>query len=202
MQQFIAILLEQTQALSLLEAVAVLLAVAYVVLAIRQSIWCWLCAAVSTAIFAYLFFGVRLYMEALLNVFYLVMAIYGWHTWYFGRSNDHDLPVVVWPRNLHLRAIATIVALSCATGYLLASRTDAAFPYVDSLTSWGAVWATFLVARKVLENWWYWFAIDAIMIYVFWAKGLQFTSLLYVLYLVLIPLGIVAWTRAWRALQA
>jgi nicotinamide mononucleotide transporter len=201
MQQFVATLHVQAQALSVLEASAVLLAVGYVVLAIRQSIWCWLCAGISTAIFAYLFFGVRLYMEALLNVFYFAMAIYGWRTWHVGRHDGHDLPVVVWPQTAHLQAIAAIVLLSCATGYLLDSRTDAAFPYIDSLTSWGAVWATFLVARKVLENWWYWFVIDATMVCVFWAKDLEFTAVLYVLYLLLIPLGIVAWTRALRAVQ-
>jgi len=202
MQQFVATLHGQAQAVSLPEASAVLLAIGYVVLAVRQNIWCWLCAAISTAIFAYLFFGVRLYMEALLNVFYFAMAIYGWHTWYFGRHEGHGLPVIVWPRKAHLQAITAILLLSCTTGYLLDSRTDAAFPYLDSLTSWGAVWATFLVARKVLENWWYWFAIDAIMVWVFWAKGLEFTAVLYVLYLLLIPLGIVAWTRALRTAQA
>lgn len=202
MPGFVATLLDQAQQYSILEAVAVLLAIAYVVLAIRENIWCWLCAAISTTIFAYLFFAVRLYMEALLNIYYFAMALYGWHTWYFGRRDDHDLAIVTWPARVHLRAVAAIVLLSAVSGYLLDSRTDAAFPYIDSLTSWAAIWATLLVARKVLENWWYWLLIDATMIFVFWAKHLEFTAVLYVLYLILIPLGIVRWTRSFRAVQA
>jgi nicotinamide mononucleotide transporter len=195
-------LLDQALAYTVLEAIAVLLAVMYLVLAIKQNIWCWLCAGVSTIIFAYLFFDVRLYMEGVLNLFYLAMAVYGWHTWKSGRDSGRELPVVVWPLKLHLSAVCVVVAISAVSGYLLDTRTDAAFPYVDSVTTWCAVWATFLVARKVLENWWYWLVIDATMIYVFWAKDLELTAVLYILYLVLIPIGLLSWTRSHRELRA
>jgi nicotinamide mononucleotide transporter len=194
-------LLDQALAYTVLEAIAVILAVMYLVLAIRQSIWCWLCAGISTIIFAYLFFDVRLYMEALLNLFYLAMAVYGWHSWSSGSSAGRELPVVVWSHKLHLSAISVVVAISLVSGYLLDTHSDAAFPYVDSLTTWSAVWATFLVARKVLENWWYWLVIDATMIYVFWAKDLELTAVLYILYLVLIPVGLLSWTRSYRELS-
>jgi nicotinamide mononucleotide transporter len=202
MQQVVDTLPDQVAALSVTETIAVMLAVAYVVLASRQNIWCWLCAGISTALFAWLFFGVQLYMEALLNVFYVAMAIYGWYCWYFGRRDGHDMPVVTWSWQKHAVAIMAILLLSLVTGYLLINLTDAAFPYVDSLTSWGAVFATFLVARKVLENWWYWFAIDATMMFVFWAKELELTALLYVAYLIMIPIGLVSWTRSYRESRA
>ncbi|MDH4124213.1 MAG: nicotinamide riboside transporter PnuC [Gammaproteobacteria bacterium] len=202
MQAVIANLFAQAEALSVAETLAVLFAVGYLILAIQQNIWCWFSAAASTAIFSWLFFDVRLYMEALLNVFYFVMAIYGWHSWHFGRRNGLDLIVSIWPWRIHGIAIAVIVLLSGISGLLLQARTDAAFPYVDSLTSWGAVWATFLVARKVLENWWYWFAIDASMMFVFWAKGLELTAVLYLAYLVLIPIGLRSWTHAYRESNA
>jgi len=184
--------------MSVLEIAAVVLAVMYLVLAIRQNIWCWFCAAISTVIFIYLFFDVALYMEAALNVFYLGMAIYGWRKWRAG-AGDQELPVTVWSGRTHIGAISAIVLVSAVSGYLLDTRTDAAFPYIDSLTSWAAVWATFLVARKVLENWWYWLAIDATMIYVFWAKDLELTAVLYILYIVMIPIGLYTWTQSYRA---
>ncbi|MGI9272713.1 MAG: nicotinamide riboside transporter PnuC [Woeseiaceae bacterium] len=202
MQDLLGVLVVQAQAFSLLEIVAVVLAVLYLILAIRENIWCWLCAGISTAIFAYLFFDVRLYMESILNLFYFLMAIYGWRKWTSGRRGDSNMPVVVWSLQTHVLAIGSVLLLSGASGYFLHTRTDAAFPYIDSLTSWGAVWATYLVARKVLENWWYWFVIDATMVFVFWAKGLQFTSVLYVLYLLLIPIGLISWSRSWREVQA
>jgi nicotinamide mononucleotide transporter len=200
-QGFVSLLLSQAKAHSLLEAIAVVLAISYLVLAIRQNIWCWFCAAISTAIFAYLFFGVNLYMEAVLNVFYFSMAIYGWRKWRSGNSDAHGLSVAIWSQKTHLLAIMAIFGTSLASGYLLDTRSDAAFPYIDSLTSWGAVWATYLVARKVLENWWYWLVIDVTMIYVFWAKGLEFTAVLYVLYIFMIPIGLISWTRSWRETQ-
>jgi len=175
------------------------LAVAYLLLAIRQNIWCWLCAAISTAIYVYLFFSARLYMESALNVFYFGMAIYGWHSWRYGGGDLAELPVSCWPPRVHAIAIACIAVLSAASGTLLDARTDAAFPYIDSLTTFGAVWATYLVARKVLENWWYWLLIDAVSVVIYWLRDLQFTSLLFVAYVLMIPFGLVAWTRAYRA---
>jgi nicotinamide mononucleotide transporter len=99
---------------------------------------------------------------------------------------------------VHAIAILAIVAVSLANGYMLARFTDAAYPYVDSLTTWGAIWATFLVARKVLENWWYWLVIDVASIAIYWARDLQLTSLLFVIYVVMIPFGMLAWRRSWR----
>lgn len=189
---------EQLQALSPLELSAVMLAIAYLILAIRQNIWCWLCAGISTAIYIYLFADAKLYMESFLNVFYFVMAIYGWYVWHFGKSGDDELPVAVWPRSVHMIAIAVIVAMSFASGFLLDRFTDAEFPYIDSMTTWSAIWATFLVARKVLENWWYWLVIDTVSIFIYWARDLELTSLLFVIYVVLVPVGLLSWTRSYR----
>lgn len=179
------------------EALAVILAVAYLVLAIRQNIWCWACAAGSTALSVYVFFGAMLYMESALNGFYFAMAAYGWYSWYTGGGND-ELPVSIWPVRVHVAALSAIVVLSLGSGYLLVKHTDAAYPYVDSLTTWSAVWATFLVARKVLENWWYWLVIDLASIFIYWSRDLPLISLLFVLYVILVPIGLVSWTRSFR----
>ena len=188
----------EARGLAPLEVIAVAAAIAYLLLAIRQNIWCWLGAAISTAIYVYLFFGARLYMESALNLFYFAMAIYGWSVWYFGRTGDEELPVSVWGRRVHGIAIISIVVASIVSGYLLARYSDAVYPYIDSLTTWGAIWATFLVARKVLENWWYWLVIDAASVVIYWSRDLQLTALLFVVYVVMIPFGLIAWRRSWR----
>ena len=195
-------LASQARTFAPLEVVAVLAAIAYLFLAIRQNIWCWLGAAISTAIYVYLFIVARLYMESALNLFYFAMAIYGWYVWYGGRSGDGELPVSVWPLRVHAIAILAIVAVSVANGYTLARFTNAAYPYIDSLTTWGAIWATFLVARKVLENWWYWLVIDIASIAIYWARDLQLTSILFVIYVFMIPFGMLAWRRSWREQMA
>jgi nicotinamide mononucleotide transporter len=195
--EFWTTLASQARNFAPLEVIAVVAAIVYLYLAIRQNIWCWLGAAISTAIYVYLFIVARLYMESALNVFYFAMAIYGWHVWSTGRTGDRELPVSVWPLRVHAVAILTIVAVSLASGYALVRYTDAAYPYVDSLTTWGAIWATFLVARKVLENWWYWLVIDVASVAIYWARDLQLTSLLFVVYVLMIPFGLRAWRRSW-----
>ncbi len=202
MSDLVNAVLAEARAQSVSEAVAVALAVLYLLLAIRQNIWCWVCAGISTALFAWLYFGAGLYMEAALNVFYFAMALYGWSRWYNGGGRGRELPVTTWPLQKHVVAILVIAALSLVSGYLLDSRTDAAFPYVDSVTTWGGVWATYLVARKVLENWWYWLVIDATMVWVFWSRELELTALLFVFYLLLIPAGLVSWARSYREARA
>ena len=198
MSELAAVILQQSRDLWGLEGVAVAAAIAYLVLAIRQNIWCWLFAGVSTVIYVFLFIDARLYMESILNVFYFAMAVYGWHVWYYGRT-EVELPVSVWPARVHAIAVAVIVVISGISGFLLDRYTDAVFPYVDSLTTWSAIWATFLVARKLLENWWYWLVIDTASVLIYWSRDLELTALLFVVYVIMIPFGLLSWRRSMRA---
>lgn len=194
---------EQLAAFSGIEVAAVLLAVAYLLLAIRQNIWCWYCAGASTALYVGIYFDARLYMESALNVFYFAMAVYGWWSWrHGGEDRQSALPVSSWRLQRHIVAVFVVVAVSAGSGYLLQRYTDAAFPYVDSATTFGAVWATWLIARKVLENWWYWLVIDVVSVFIYWSRGLELTALLFVVYVVMIPFGLVSWTRSLRRQQS
>jgi len=198
MDDVAAEILQQFQTWSILEGLGVAAAIVYLILAIRQNILCWVFAGISTAIYVYLFFTVRLYMESVLNVFYLAMAIYGWITWSKGRGENTDLAVTVWPWRRHVAAILLILAISVVNGYLLTAYTDAKFPYIDSLTTWSAFWATFLLARKVLENWWYWLVIDVASVFIYWQRDLELTALLFVVYVIMIPFGFISWHRSMK----
>ena len=201
METLLATLMEQVRAYSGLELAAVVSAILYLVLAIRENIWCWLCAMISTAIYIWIFIVAKLYMDSALNIFYFAMAIYGWFVWRSGASKDDGLAVSVWLAKIHFTAIIVITILSATSGFLLARYTDAAYPYVDSATTFAAIWATFLVARKVLENWWYWLVIDFVSIAIYWSRDLELTALLFVIYVALIPLGLVSWTHSYRNRQ-
>lgn len=183
------------------EALAVVLAITYLVLAIRQNIWCWAAAAVSTLIYLFIMFDAKLYMESVLQLFYLAMAAYGWYQWRQHDQNDEVLQVRTWPLSYHLFAIASVLILVFASGHLLSEYSDAALPHLDSFTTWGAVIATFMVARKILENWVYWFVIDAVSVGLYLNRGLLLTALLFVLYLVLIILGYRSWRASMQAAQ-
>lgn len=190
--------IEQARAQSVPELIAVIAAIAYLGFAIRQQIICWFFAAISTAIYIWLFIEARLYMESVLNLFYLVMAGYGWWVWSGGRDDGAGTPVVIWAWRRHLTAIVVVVFLSALSGWTLSVYSDAAYPYIDSMTTWFAIWATFLVARKVLENWWYWLLIDLASIFIYWTRDLQLTALLFVIYVIMIPFGLISWRNSMR----
>jgi nicotinamide mononucleotide transporter len=115
-----------------------------------------------------------------------------------GRETQ-SIAVTVWSPHRHILAIAVIVVFAGTTGWWLSENTDAAYPYVDSLTTFSAIWATFLVARKVFENWWYWLIIDIVSIFIYWSRELQLTSVLFVIYVLLIPLGMSQWWRTYQS---
>jgi nicotinamide mononucleotide transporter len=92
------------------------------------------------------------------------------------------------------------VALSAATSRYLASETQAAWPFLDSLVTWGSLLATWLTAQVKLENWLYWIALDAIAVFLFVSQGLMFVALLFTAYLVISAFGYITWFRSRRAL--
>lgn len=178
------------------ELLAVALAVTYLMLAIRQNIWCWAAAAVSTLIYLFIMYEARLYMESVLQIFYLGMAAYGWYEWRHGGANHGELKVSTWPWKWHLAAIVLVFVLVFVSGELLTRFSNAALPFADAFTTWAAVVATFMVARKVLENWIYWFVIDAVSVYLYLSRELYFTAALFVAYLVMIVFGYRSWRKS------
>jgi nicotinamide mononucleotide transporter len=183
------------------ELAAVVLAIAYLLLAIRQNILCWPAALLSSLIYLWVFYAARLYMESVLQLFYAAMAVYGWHQWRHGGSNRQGLRISTWSPTQHLRTLGFIAVLTSVFGFAL-SRTDAAFPFVDSFTTVAAVFTTYMVARKILENWVYWFVIDSVSVYLYLARGLNLTAALFVLYLALVIVGFRRWSQDLKAESA
>ncbi len=180
------------------EMAAVALAIAYLVLAVRQNRLCWYCALASTAIYTVLFWDVQLLMESALNVYYMGMAVYGWWQWRHGGTQQISLPVQRWHWQQHALTLAGIALVTLVSGTLLNRYTDAAWPFVDSFTTWASVITTYMVARKVLENWYYWMVINSTSIVIFIERELYLTALLLMSYLVISIFGLIAWRRDYR----
>lgn len=183
---------------SLLELTAVVFAIAYLILAVRENSLCWFAAAISTVIFLAIFWDVKLYMESGLQMYYLGMAVFGWYQWRDAHDGSTGLQVSMWSMQQHLIALALIALLTLLSGSLLNAGTDAELPYLDSLTTWGSVVTTFMVARKVLENWIYWLVIDCISIYLYIDRELYFTSMLFAVYIVIIFFGWRSWSKRYQ----
>lgn len=191
------------QAMSVAEIIAVALGLAYLLLAMRQNNACWYAAFGSTAIFSWLFWDVSLVMESALNVYYLAMAVYGLWAWRHGHDNQHvsPLPITRWSWHQHLLAMTAIAGLTVCSGWLLEQFTGAARPWLDSFTTWGAVITTWMVTRKILENWLYWLVIDSAAIVLYIDRELYLTAVLMALYVILAITGWFLWLAEYRQQQ-
>ncbi|MCO1334224.1 nicotinamide riboside transporter PnuC [Microbulbifer sp. OS29] len=185
-------------AMSLWEVAAVILALAYLLLAMREKISCWYAAFASTAIYLFLFWDVSLLMESALQVFYLLMAVYGWWQWRKHRNLQNDLKIHCWTAKTHGIVISVTLILTLVIGYLLDHNTSAALPYLDSFTTLGAIVTTYMVTRKVLENWIYWIIVDGASIYLYLDRELYLTAVLFMLYVVLVIIGFFQWLAIYR----
>lgn len=206
MSIFVDQFVEQLFATSLLEWLAVTLAVAYLLLAIKESLWCWPAAFFSTAIYVFLFFDVNLYMESFLNVYYLLMAIYGWYQWRGSNTGSsaedkttenglNQKQITTWTLSTHVFVIIITAILVFASAFLLKKYTNQSFALIDSFTTWYAILATYMVTQKKLENWAYWIIIDAVSIYLYTSKGFALTSVLFAIYIILAFAGWHTWKR-------
>jgi len=199
MSDFFNLFLQQLIDTSVWEWIAVNLAFAYLILAVKESVWCWPAAFGSTAIYTVLFFDVKLYMESSLNIYYLLMAIYGWYQWQYVTEGSKLKPVHVWSLKKHLTLIIITSFLIITSGYLLEQYTSQDFAYIDSFTTWFAVITTYMVTQKVLENWIYWVVIDVVSIYLYLQKGFALTAVLFVCYVVIAIIGWFKWRQHYRA---
>ena len=180
---------------SWIEILAAGLAVAYVLLAIRESISCWAPAFVSSCLYVWVLFGARLYMESVLNGFYAAMAVYGYWQWR-GGGGGGSRDVHRWSLSRNALAAAGIVGVSSVSWYFLRRFTPSPWPFMDSMVAWASVFATFLVARKVYENWHWWLVIDSVCACLYYTRGLYFTMLLFASYVVLSVIGMREWRRS------
>jgi len=177
------------------ELVAALLGLAYLLLAVRKSLWCWLAAFLSSAIYVAVMFGAKLYMQVSLNLFYVAMAVYGYWEWRRGRDQSGRIATKRWSAPTHCAAAVGVLALSGLNAWLLDRYSDAASPFLDSFVTWGSVITTWMVARRIIENWLYWIVVDGIAAYLYFRQDLFPTGVLFVIYIGIVIHGYRVWTR-------
>jgi len=199
--------------LPLLELVAVVSSLLYVILAAKRNIWCWPAALLSTVIYTVVFYDVYLWMDSALQVYYTGMAFYGWYCWRItnkdsvNKDNDDTsltlsknttITIKKWQLSIHIKAILLLSVLSLIVGKLMAIYTPTHFPYFDAATTIFAVFATYMVTQKVLENWIYWIIIDFVSIYLYIQKELTPTAILFILYVGFAAYGYLQWRKEYK----
>ena len=178
-----------------LEIFAVIFALLYLFLAMKQNIACWYAAFISTLIYIIIYWDVSLYMESLLNFYYLLMAIYGWINWNKKSQIDKNY-VISWSYQNHIVVILLILILTVISGFSL-QKTDAVYPYLDSFTTWASDITTFMVAQKILSNWIFWIIINSVAIFLNFDRELYLTVILLMTYQVMSIYGYYQWRKSY-----
>ncbi|MGC6434012.1 MAG: nicotinamide riboside transporter PnuC [Crocinitomicaceae bacterium] len=199
MENILESILRAIQQTSFLEWTAVILGVSYVISITYKKMIAWLFALISSSIYVYLCFSAQLYLESFLQIFYVLTAIYGWLKW---RKDTANKQIISWGFKLNLINISLSSILTLSIGYIFSKYTNQANPYMDAFTTIFSLIATFMVARKVLENWIYWIIIDAVSIILYSSREFYLTSLLFTIYTLLALFGFIKWYKNYKLINA
>lgn len=189
---------------NLLEIAAVLLSLAYVVLLMREKVWCWPVGILSSCLSIGLFVNSGLFSEAILYLYYVGMGVYGWTVW--ARPSGEKLPIAQLSLREHLYAVMTGAAGGLGLGFTfqqLAAHTalfsNASMTYPDGFSTAFAFVATYLQVRKALYSWAYWIVLNAFSVYLYGAKGLYVYAALMVVYTLISISGQWNWLEKMKA---
>lgn len=178
-----------------LEWIAAGLGVINVALVVRRSIWNYPFALAMVALYFFVFFEAKLYSDALLQIFFFVINLYGWWAWARARQVDHGIAVEAMGARARLNWLGATLALSLLWGLGMHRLTDAAAPYPDALVAGFSVAAQLLQSLRRFEAWILWIAVDIMAVGLYWSRGLEATAALYALFLAMAVAGLVEWRR-------
>lgn len=178
-----------------LEWIAVAFNIGYVILAAREKVWCWPLGIIGSGLSIWLFIHAKLYAESVLFTYYVFMGIYGWQQWVKKRTVDDTLKITDWPWRRHILYLILGYILTFLLFLTLKTFTDARMPLLDSFTTIFSFIATWMTAKRVIENWIYWIAIDALSVYLYYSRGLEVYALLSVVYTIMAVYGFYNWNK-------
>lgn len=193
MEAVFSLFLEQVANTSLIEWLAVILAIAYVLLAARQNVWCWPAAFISTALYTWLFWQVALPFQSALNVFYMAMAVYGYRQWH--HDTGEEKPIVSWPLSRHMLIVVGLAIVTLGAERLVFGQISGEYVWLDAAINVFSVATTFMVAHKILQNWLYWFVINSAAVFLYWQSGLVLSACLFAGYVLFSVYGYQQWKK-------
>ena len=181
-----------------LEILASLLIVVNVALVARRSVWNYAFAIAGVTIYAWIFFQARLYSDAALQGFFLIVNLYGWRHWSRGIAAAGEVRVgrLTWAGRAGW--VVGIAVAAIAWGWLMHRFTNASYPFVDAGIAMASVAAQILLSRQKLENWFLWIAVDIVAVGLYAAKDLWPTAILYILLLAIAVWGLIDWRKSER----
>ena len=170
-------------------------ALLYVILAAIENVWCWLFGIISSALYIYFCYSGKLFLESGLNLFYVIIGIYGWYLWLYGSKEKTESKIISisFTKNIYLIIIACLIWIPF--GYIAYHFSTQAMPYLDAFITAFSLIATWMTAKKILQNWLYWIVIDALAIALYAYRSFYLSALLYSIYTLLALAGYIRWKK-------
>lgn len=169
---------------------------ASVLLAVQESAWNWPVGIANNVFFFVLFWRAKLYADALLQIVYIGISIFGWWNWVHGGTGRTELSI----SRTTFRSICQLAFITSAVTVALASIlhrfTDSPVPFWDGITTALSLTAQYMLSRKLLENWWVWMSADVIYIALYCYKSLYLTGFLYLVFFGMCIAGYVGWRKS------
>ncbi len=185
--------------MSVIEIIASVFFILYVILAAKENIWCWLFGALASIVGIYISIVAKYYFDSLLQFFYFIMAFYGYWNWNRKEINKNIYKLSMRFNFLliFLGIIATISFgyLSDSYYHILPYLNKPNEPYLDSFTTIFALIATFMVVKKVIENWIYWFIVNITTAYLYSIVDFDIYACLYILCTIMSVFGYFSWKK-------
>lgn len=181
--------------MSSVELIAALLGVVNVLLVVRRSIWNYPFGLAMVTLYFFVFQDAKLYSDALLQIFFFTINLYGWWNWSRADKVDDRIAVELMQPSARAMWIGGTIVSVLAWGTLMARFTDAAAPYADATVAGMSVAAQILQSLRRVESWLLWIAVDILAIGLFLSRGLHVTAALYAIFLVLAIAGLVEWRK-------
>jgi nicotinamide mononucleotide transporter len=184
-----------------LEVLGAITGLIYLYFSINQLIWLWPLGIITSFLYIFVFFQAKFYADMSLQFYYLIVSFYGWYHWIKGRKVNVDdgiekLPVIrAKVKTIALLILITFI-LSFVAGYFLDNNTDSPIPYWDAFTTSGSIVATWMLARKMIENWIFWVVIDFVALGTYLYKGLFATAVLFLVYTFMAVIGFYKWKKS------
>jgi len=167
----------------------------FIFLEIKENKWMWPVGFLSALFYVFVFFQAKFYADMFLQFYYLIISVYGWYVWTKGK-NDEDVIVISSGKNRQFIVLAIVsFILFLLVAYILQRFTDSPLPYWDSLTTSLSIVAVWMLAKKIIEQWFVWIFVDLLSAVLYIYKDLYLTSLLYLIFAVLAFVGYLQWKK-------
>jgi len=184
-----------------IELLGAILGFIYIFFSIRQSIWTWPIGLLTSAFYVWIFFSSKLYADMGLQIYYVIISIYGWYEWLKGKASGSSDKLTISRLTLKLSKTLFIIGLIILLimWYILRNYTDSPVPFADSLATSLSIIATWMLARKILDHWIVWIFVDAFSIGLFWYKELYPTVILFIIYTIMAVAGFIEWNKVMKS---